>query len=235
MFFVYHAVWRDLTDHFDSVRCVLEEGPRCFAIWFDDTEGGSTMRRSSVSVIGVVFMIIALGGLAHGQVLNIAIPQDPDSFDPVKTVAAATSEVAFNIYEGLVKATPEGEVVGALSSHWTVNDSNTIYTFYLRDGAVFHDGTQVTADDVVHALNRARDPEVAVRAGELSMIRDVRSIEKVWRSNSMSPMVPLSTLSEVYASIYPAHAADLARNPVGYRSLLFAGMVAQPRARTPAF
>src|SRR5690554_3212504 len=115
------------------------------------------MRRSSVSVIVLVFMIIALGGLAHGQVLNIAIPQDPDSFDPVKTVAAATSEVAFNIYEGLVKATPEGEVVGALARHWTVNDSNTIYTFYLRDGAVFHDGTQVTADDVVHALNRARD------------------------------------------------------------------------------
>jgi len=174
------------------------------------------MRRSSVSVIVVVFMIIALGGLAHGQVLNIAIPQDPDSFDPVKTVAAATSEVAFNIYEGLVKATPEGEVVGALSSHWTVNDSNTIYTFYLRDGAVFHDGTQVTADDVVHALNRARDPEVAVRAGELSMIRDVRSIEKGVEIELYEPNGAfIYTLSEVYASIYPAHAADLARNPVG--------------------
>jgi len=119
-----------------------------------------------------VFLVIlfALGGTVTAQVLSVAIPQDPDSFDPTRTVAAATSEVAFNIYEGLVKATPHGEVEPALASRWTVDEGGTRYTFYLRE-AVFHDGSPVTVHDVVNSLNRARDPELAARAGELSMIK----------------------------------------------------------------
>ena len=130
-------------------------------------------KRIHLSLFIAVLLVLALNSLAFGRVLHIAIPQDPDSFDPVQTIAAATAEVAFNIYEGLVKATPEGGVEGALATHWEVNEDNTIYTFYLRE-ALFHDGTPVTADDVISALNRARDPESAVRFGELSMIKDIR-------------------------------------------------------------
>ena len=172
-------------------------------------------KRMNFSVVVTMIMIFAMGGVASAQVLNIAIPQDPDSFDPVKTVAAATGEVAFNIYEGLVKATPEGEVEGALATHWTVNDAGTVYTFYLRE-AFFHDGTQLTADDVVSALNRARDPEIAVRAGELSMIEHVQPIKGGVQIDLHAPNGAfIYTLTEIYASIYPAHADDLARNPVG--------------------
>ena len=167
------------------------------------------------SVVVAMIMVLTMGGLGSAHVLNIAIPQDPDSFDPVKTVAAATGEVAFNIYEGLVKATPEGEVEGALATHWTVNDLGTVYTFYLRE-AFFHDGTPLTPADVVFALNRARDPEIAVRAGELSMIKDVKPIAGGVQIELHEPNGAfIYTLTEVYASIYPAHAVDLARNPLG--------------------
>jgi len=58
-----------------------------------------------------VFVVVLLGlwtnyGWASDGVLNIAIPADPDTFDPHRTVAAATAEIAFNVYEGLVKAGP---------------------------------------------------------------------------------------------------------------------------------
>lgn len=172
-------------------------------------------KRMLFSVVVAMITILLEGGPGLAQVLNIAIPQDPDSFDPVKTVAAATGEVAFNIYEGLVKATPQGEVEGALATHWTINDTGTVYTFYLRE-AFFHDGTPVTLDDVVSALNRARDPKIAVRAGELSMIKDVHPIETGVQIELHEPNGAfIYTLAEVYASIYPAHALDLARRPVG--------------------
>jgi len=162
-----------------------------------------------------MIMVLVAPGSGLAQVINIAIPQDPDNFDPVKTVAAATGEVAFNIYEGLVKATPEGGVEGALATHWTTDDTSTVYRFELRD-AFFHDGTPVTVDDVVFALNRARDPEVAVRAGELSMIRDVRPMEGGVEIELYEPNGAfIYALTEVYASIYPAHASDLARSPIG--------------------
>ena len=168
-----------------------------------------------LSVVVAVMLILTMGSSVFGQVLNIAIPQDPDSFDPVKAVAAATGEVAFNIYEGLVKATPEGGVEGALATHWAIDETGTVYTFYLRD-AFFHDGTPVSAEDVVFALNRARDPEIAVRAGELSMIDDVKAIDGGVEIRLTEPNGAfIYSLSEVYAAIYPAHASELSRNPVG--------------------
>ena len=167
-----------------------------------------------------ILALLTVSGLGLAEDLNIAIPQDPDSFDPVKTVAAATAEVAFNIYEGLVRATPEGGVEGALASSWTVNEQGTVYTFELRE-AVFHDGTPVTPADVVSALNRARDPGVAVRAGELSMIKEVRTANSGTAKSGVEIELYepngafLYTLTEVYASIYPTHAGDLSRSPVG--------------------
>ena len=168
-------------------------------------------------ILALVVMMFWGSVSGSAQIINIAIPQDPDSFDPIKTVAAATGEIAFNIYEGLVKATPTGEVEGALATHWTMNQDNTIYTFYLRD-AFFHDGSAVTAKDVVNALNRARDPQIAVRAGELGMIKAVQEVEggkavqiQLHTANSAF----LYTLTEVFASIYPIHVQNLARNPIG--------------------
>ncbi|MDI9458972.1 MAG: ABC transporter substrate-binding protein [Bacillota bacterium] len=169
-----------------------------------------------MSRMAVFFLLIfALGSLAAAQVLNIAIPQDPDSFDPIQTVAAATSEVAFNIYEGLVKATPDGGVEGALATHWTVDQGGTKYTFYLRE-AYFHDGRPVRAADVVNSLNRARDPELAVRAGELSMIKEIRELEKAVEIELHEPHGAfIYALTEIYASIYPEGAEGLSRQPIG--------------------
>lgn len=172
--------------------------------------------RGRLSLTALVLSIFLLSAAqVSAEVVNIAIPQDPDSFDPVKTVAAATAEVAFNIYEGLVKATPAGEVEPALATHWTVDESQTRYTFYLRE-AQFHDGTPVTAEDVVHALNRARDPQQAVRAGELSMIKEVRgqgNVVEVELQEANGAF--LYALTEVYAAVYPQEAEDLARRPIG--------------------
>ncbi|NLJ79559.1 MAG: ABC transporter substrate-binding protein [Firmicutes bacterium] len=161
----------------------------------------------------LALLIFCSPGLA--QALHIAVPTDPDSFDPSQTVAAATGEIAFNIYEGLVKATPEGKVEGALAAHWDLDQSGTVYTFYLRE-AVFHDGSPLTVFDVVNALDRARDPEIAVRAGELEVIEEITALDGAVRIQLKEPHGAfLYALAEVFAVIYPAQARDLARNPVG--------------------
>ena len=175
----------------------------------------------------IALLLLTWGGFASAQVLNVAIPQDPDSFDPTRTVAAATSEVAFNIYEGLVKATPEGGVASALASHWTVDQGGTLYTFYLRE-AYFHDGSPVTVEDVVHSLNRARDPELAVRAGELAVIKENTALENAVQIELHEPHGALLYLiTEVYASIYPKGAGS---QPEAHRHrpLLPRGLVPQP-------
>ena len=91
--------------------------------------------------------------------VTVGIAQDLDSLDPHKAIAAGTSEVLFNVFEGLVKASPDGEVIPAVASDYTISDDKTVYTFELREGVKFHNGEAVTAEDVVYSLERCAGSE----------------------------------------------------------------------------
>ncbi len=89
--------------------------------------------------------------------LTVGIAADLDSsLDPhVSSSSAGTREVLFNIYEGLLKPDTEGNLVPAVAEDYTVNDTADEYTFTLREGVRFHDGSEVTVGDVVYSLTRA--------------------------------------------------------------------------------
>jgi peptide/nickel transport system substrate-binding protein len=67
-------------------------------------------------------------------------------------------QIAALSQEGLVSMNSNGEVIPALAESWTDEDA-TVWKFKLRPDAKFHDGTAVTADDIVYSLERAMDPE----------------------------------------------------------------------------
>ncbi len=69
-----------------------------------------------------------------------------------------TPQVAWicnNIYDSLVKLTPEGKYIPALATEWKTTDYKTI-TFKLRNDVTFHNGEKFTADDVVFTLERGK-------------------------------------------------------------------------------
>ena len=96
-------------------------------------------------------LTIALGACSGDKAgkessqITIGIPQDVDSLDPHKAVAAGTEEVLFNLYEGLVKPDSSGELQPAVASDYRISEDATTYPFTLRDGVKFHDGSPVTA------------------------------------------------------------------------------------------
>lgn len=104
--------------------------------------------------------VLALGaGAATAQQTDIGIGMvlEPPNLDPTGGAAAAIDEVVYaNVFEGLTRFGPDGSVNPALAADWTVSDDGTVYTFDLRPGVTFHDGTAMTADDVVFSLDRAR-------------------------------------------------------------------------------
>lgn len=166
----------------------------------------------------VLILVLALSlsmGVSAQETINIAVPTDPDSLDPARAIAAATAEIAFNVYEGLVKSTSGGSVVGALATHWEIDETLTEYTFYLRD-AYFHNGQKVTAEDVVYSLERARDPQTGVKAADFQAIKDVLAVQDAVKIILNEPYAPLVyELTELAAAIYPANSNKLASNPVG--------------------
>ena len=72
-------------------------------------------------------------------------------------VAAGTKEVMFNVFEGLMKPTSDGDLTPAIAESYALSDDQKTYTFTLRQGVKFHNGETVTADDVVYSIQRCAD------------------------------------------------------------------------------
>lgn len=91
----------------------------------------------------------------YGGSVVVGIQQDIDSLDPHKATAAGTKEILFNIFEGLVKADENGNLINAVASDFHISDDGLVYTFTLRDNIKFHNGNLVTVEDVKYSLERA--------------------------------------------------------------------------------
>ena len=99
------------------------------------------------------------GELSKGSSVTVGIAQDLDSLDPHKAVNAGTSEVLFNLFEGLMKASPDGGVRPAVASDYVMSEDGKTYTFTLREGVQFHNGAPVTLEDVLYSLERCAGSE----------------------------------------------------------------------------
>lgn len=177
--------------------------------------------RAKLTIILLTVLSLTIAGCATSGTsdsITVAIPTDPDGFHPHQSVAAATSEIAFNIYEGLVKAAPDGSITPALATDWDISQDGLHYTFYLRDNVKFHNGREMQAEDVVYSLNRLRDPQITSRAQDFSAVEMIEAVEDntVIITLSRPDAVFLALLTEFSASIYPPEAEEqLSTQPVG--------------------
>ena len=87
----------------------------------------------------------------------IGLQLEPPHLDPTSAAAGAIDQVLYaNVFEGLTRFGPDGSVQPGLAASWTISDDGLSYTFQLREGVTFHDGTAFEASDVVFSLDRAR-------------------------------------------------------------------------------
>ena len=85
----------------------------------------------------------------------VGITQEPGIFDPHTVVAAGDEEIIFNVYEGLYKYDYEGNLNACLATDVEISEDASVYTFTIREGVKFHDGSDLDAGDVVYSLKRA--------------------------------------------------------------------------------
>jgi peptide/nickel transport system substrate-binding protein len=114
------------------------------------------------SVLAAAALALATGSsaLAARTDLVLGVVLEPPHLDPTAGAAAAIDEILYaNVFEGLTRVGPNGEVLPDLAESWTVSDDGKVYTFKLHAGVKFHDGTDFDASDVKFSLDRARAPD----------------------------------------------------------------------------
>lgn len=89
-----------------------------------------------------------------GGALTAAISAEPDQLDPGKTSAYASFQVLENVYDTLVEPDAKGQMQPDLATKWTTSSDQKTWTFTMRDGVKFSDGSALTAKDVAYTYNR---------------------------------------------------------------------------------
>lgn len=106
--------------------------------------------------------LLSAPAMAQQTDLTIALQLEPPHLDPTSAAAGAIDSVLYsNVFEGLTRFMSDGSVVAGLAESWEISEDGTTYTFALRDGVSFHDGTTMDAEDVKFTLDRARAEDSA--------------------------------------------------------------------------
>lgn len=162
--------------------------------------------------------------------ITVGIAQDLDeSLDPHKAVAAGTKEVMFNVFEGLMKPTPDGDLIPAVAEKYEISDDQLTYTFTIRDGIQFHNGDPVTGLDVGESLARCKnaDEPGVLEVEAFSNIEHIESSED-GRTVSITLREPNSEfLSYLTTAILPAGYDGQDTMPVGTGPFKFVSRAAQ--------
>jgi peptide/nickel transport system substrate-binding protein len=109
-----------------------------------------------------------------GGTLKVGLQADPTALDPQKQSLTAIWHVIEHIYNGLTRVKPDLSIEGALAESWEISDDGITYTFHLRPGVTFHDGSPLKASDVKFTFERLVAPETASTSAA-----DLASMEKV--------------------------------------------------------
>ena len=94
--------------------------------------------------------------LDGGRLVRLFV--DPPTLDPHLTTDATSAQIIVEVFGGLVTIDSELNVVADLAESWDISPDGRVYTFRIRPDATFHNGKQVTAEDVRWSLERATDP-----------------------------------------------------------------------------
>lgn len=116
----------------------------------------------------------------HGGVLKIALYKDLRTLNPMLSVFGNEFRTTVNLYNNLFSVSPDGTLEYDLAESFEVSDDARVWTFKLRPGVKFHDGSPLEAEDVVATIEKLIDPQTSsTYAKEVGDIASVTAVDSL--------------------------------------------------------
>ena len=185
--------------------------------------------------------MLASPALAQPQTgITLGMVLEPPTLDPTGNAAAAVDEIVYaNVFEGLTRIGPDGQVLPGLAESWQAQDGGKAYLFQLRPNVTFHDGSSFDAQDVVFSLDRARAADSTNAQKAL-----FQGIESVQPQGPLSVRVTLKAADGSFpfkmawgdaVMVDQASIAQIATHPVGTGPFRFQNWVQGDRVNLSAY
>lgn len=157
---------------------VAERGLRTFLLAVSAPAAELERRASVVDAVLGSFVSFppAPFGIARNRALTMPW-SDPFTLDPAVSRETTSHLYVENLFSGLVRLDARLSVQPDLAERIDLDETGTVYTFTLRDGIAFHDGREITAEDVKYSIERAADPALmsdtaALYLGDIVGVRE---------------------------------------------------------------
>ncbi|CAJ1003615.1 MULTISPECIES: ABC transporter substrate-binding protein [Brevibacillus] len=150
--------------------------------------------------------------------LVVAADQDPVGLDPHKVPAASSARIYALVYDGLTRLDENLNVTPSLAEKWEISPDGKTVTFTLHKGVTFHNGREMTADDVKYSFERILNPETGSIAKSYFASVDVieaKDPHTVVFKLKHPDAALLTNMASSFAAIVPKEVADLNKEAVG--------------------
>jgi peptide/nickel transport system substrate-binding protein len=115
----------------------------------------------------------------RGGVLLAVIGADPPSLDPHQESTFANIQLVAPLYSTLLQFDPYGypKIIGDVATEWTISPDGLTYTFKIRQGIRFHDGSPLTAADVKATYDKLINPPEGVRSVRKGVYDPIKEVQ----------------------------------------------------------
>lgn len=163
------------------------------------------LRTLLFAVMAVTFSVPGMGAETpkRGGTFTFAVSAEPPNYDCHANSSFAFIHPVRPHYSTLLKFDPQDypKIIGDLAESWTVAGDGLTYTFKLKKGVQFHDGSTLTSEDVKASYDRIRNPQGGAKSLRQAAYTDIASIE------TPDPLTVVFKLSKRNASIFASFAS----------------------------